>query len=194
MPDTTTERRAVEKLIPFLVNGSLDPEERTQVESAVEEDAGLQGEVVFLEELREGVRHSTEVPELGDLGLARLKQSMRKQRRQQWLRPALAWAAGLALIVQAALLFQGSEWNQERGARLAGAAHADLQVQFAPDATQGDLQVWLRNVGARIVDGPSAAGLYRLELEPRPASEEAWAALLQEFESRDDLVEFVERE
>jgi len=188
------ERRAIEKLIPFQVNGTLEEEDRARVERALEEDAALRDEVVFLEALREGVRASLEVPQAGEFGLARLRRSVRRERRRAFVartwRPALALAAGLLLIVQTFALLDFSR----DAARLAGVASADLQVSFAPDAKEQQIRELLRRVDARIVDGPSAAGLYRLELDPAPTDDAAWARVMAVLEGRPDVVTFLARE
>lgn len=195
MPELqAAERRAVEKLMPFLVNGTLDEEDRARVSVALEEDEGLRGEVIFLEALREGLREATEVPQAGELGLARLRRSLRQERRRslvrRTLRPALALAAGLILIFQAVVLLQPSD----DGARLAGAARADLQVSFVAKATEAEIRALLHRVDARIVDGPSAAGLYRLQLDARPEDEAAWTRVLEALRGEPDVVAFVARE
>jgi len=161
---------------------------------ALQTEESLQAELIFLGALREGVREATEVPDVGELGLARMRRSVRRERRRsivaRTLRPALVLAAGLILVFQVVLLLQPGD----DGARLAGAAGADLQVTFAADATEGELRELLRSVDAQIVDGPSAAGLYRLQLDPSPEDEEAWARVLETLGGRPDLVTFVERE
>ncbi|MCP3984961.1 MAG: hypothetical protein GY723_11265 [bacterium] len=195
MPELdASERRAIEKLMPFHVTDTLDPEDRERVERALQDDESLRAEMAFLEALHGGVREMTEVPSSGELGLARLRRSVRQQRRRslvaRTLRPALALAAGLILVLQATLLLQPGE----DAARLAGAAVADLQVTFTADATEGELRELLQSVDARIVDGPSAAGVYHLQLDPSPEDEAAWMRVLETLEDRPDIVTFVERE
>lgn len=188
------ERKAIEKLMPFHVTGTLDQEDRERVERALQTEESLRAELAFLEVLRDGVREATDVPDVGELGLARMRRSVRQERRRAFvsrtLRPALALAAGLILVFQAVLLLQPGD----DGARLAGAAGADLQVTFAADATEGELRELLQSVDAQIVDGPSAVGLYRLELDPTPEDEAGWARVLETLGGRPDLVTFVERE
>lgn len=195
MPElNAAERKAVEKLLPFHVTGKLDAEDRERVERGLQADESLRAEREFLEVLRDGVREATDVPDLGELGLARLRRSVRQERRRAFVsrnvRPALALAAGLILVLQTVLLLQPAD----DGARLVGAAGADLQVTFAPDATEGELRELLQSVDAQIVDGPSAAGLYRLELDPSPEDEADWARVLETLGGRPDLVTYVERE
>ena len=51
MPDTE-ERRRLEELLPFYVNGTLDPEETRHLEAALAEDASLRAELAFVQALR----------------------------------------------------------------------------------------------------------------------------------------------
>ena len=105
------------------------------------------------------------VPSAGDLGWARLQRSIRQDARRETLarvwKPALAMAAGLALVVQGALLYQADDGR----AGLAGREDAQVQITFAPDAREADLRALLQEVGATIVDGPSASGVYRLVVD-----------------------------
>jgi hypothetical protein len=77
-------------------------------------------------------------------------------------------------------------------APLSGPAASEtlLQVEFAPEAREAALRAALQAVGARIVDGPSAAGLYRIALEPGRDPQQALEAL----QARTDLVQHIARE
>ena len=189
------ERRAVEKLLPFHDSGTLDPEETARVERALAEDAELREELAFLHELRAGVHAATEVPSAGDLGWARLQRSIRQERRRELVsrawRPALALAAGLALMVQGTTIFQ---LNEERAQLVGGPVAAELQITFAPDAREADMRALLQAVGATIVAGPGASGVYRLDIEPDPANDAEWRALIERLEARPELVQHAARE
>lgn len=188
------ERRAAEKLLAFRANGSLDEEEAAGLERALEEDAELREELLFLDALREGVKASTEVPSAGDLGWARLQKTIRQEERRGLVarvwKPALALAAGLALLVQGAAIFQ----LQDDRAALAGRSDAQVQITFAPDAREADLRALLQEVGATIVDGPGASGVYRLQIDPAPETPEAWRALVDGLAARGDLVTYADLE
>lgn len=189
------ERRAIEKLLPFHDSGTLDPEEAARVERALAEDAELREELAFLHDLRAGVHAATEVPSAGDLGWARLKRSIRQERRRELVsrawRPALALAAGLALMVQGTTIFR---LNEAQAQLVGGPVSAELQITFAPDAREADMRALLQAVGATIVAGPGASGVYRLDIEPDPANDAEWQALIERLEARRELVQHVARE
>lgn len=155
------------ELLPWLANGSLQGEERKAVESHVAGCAECQAELKLLQRLRQTIR-SQPLPEAGDLGLQRLLREARRQSvsRPRWLLPA-ALAASLVIAVQAVMLLQSGP-QEPVYAPLSGpaAGEGQLQVEFMPDAREADLRELLRESGVRIVDGPSAAGLYRLAVNP----------------------------
>ncbi|MAE97118.1 MAG: hypothetical protein CL910_20915 [Deltaproteobacteria bacterium] len=189
------ERRAIEKLLPFHDSGTLDAEETARVERALEADAELREELAFLHDLRTGVHAATEVPSAGDLGWARLQSSIRRERRKELVsrawRPALALAAGLALVVQGMTIFR---LNEQNASLAGGPPTAELQITFAPDAREVEIRALLQEVGATIVDGPGPSGVYRLDIEPDPAGDAQWQALIGRLEGNPELVEHVARE
>jgi hypothetical protein len=57
-----------------------------------------------------------------------------------------------------------------------------LQVVFNPTATEADIRGLLKSLGARIIDGPTPTGAYRLELtggDPQSVAEKLRAARLR---------------
>ncbi|WP_349368861.1 hypothetical protein [Salinarimonas sp.] len=65
-------------------------------------------------------------------------------------------------------------------------AEANLLVMFAPDATAAAIGALLEEIGARIVDGPRAGGVYALALADEATAEAALARL----EAAGDVVVF----
>jgi anti-sigma factor RsiW len=154
------------ELLPWLANGTLEGEERAAVEAHLADCDTCRSELQLLRELRETIR-AEPLADAGDLGLQRLLQAVRKERKAQsarprWLIPA-AIAASLVIAVQAVMLLQPGP-QAPVYAPLSGpsAGRGVLQVEFMPEAREADLRNLLRDAGARIVDGPSAVGLYRL--------------------------------
>ena len=158
------------ELLPWLANGTLYGEERAAVEAHLTDCETCRSELQLLRDLRETIR--AEPPaDAGDLGLQRLLQAVRKEGKTQaarprWLIPA-ALAASLVIVVQTVMLLQPAP-PAPVYAPLSGesAGRGVLQVEFMPDAREADLRNLLRDAGARIVDGPSAVGLYRLAIAP----------------------------
>ncbi|MEO1687651.1 MAG: hypothetical protein AAFU61_07080 [Pseudomonadota bacterium] len=106
-------------------------------------------------------------------------------------RPSLAQAAGIAIL--AVGLWQATVVPLLRpldeGYRTVGEAAetASLQVLFRADAPLGEVSALLRDLDARVVDGPGALGLWRLSFEGTAARDAAAEAL----GARPDLVETV---
>jgi len=114
----------------------------------------------------------------------------RSERVSRVWKPVLALAAGLALLVQGAALFQLT--REPDGAELVGRADAHVQVTFAPDAREADPRELLQKAGATIVDGPGANGVYRLQIDPAPTDDAAWRELIDELLARSDLVTYAD--
>ena len=158
------------ELLPWLANGTLEGEERATVKAHLANCETCRDELRLLQDLRETIR--AEPPaDAGDLGLQRLLQAVRREGKTQtvrprWLIPA-ALAASLVIAVQTVMLLQPGP-PAPVYAPLSGpsAGQGVMQVEFMPDAREADLRNLLRDAGARIVDGPSAVGLYRLAIEP----------------------------
>ncbi len=187
MPDTE-ERRRLEELLPFYVNGTLDPEETRHLEAALAEDASLRAELAFVQALR-GVVQEERPQGLGELGERRLLRSIRQEKRASRLRRAvvpIAIAASLLLVAQVVTIGVLSQ-DEVPGVVEPLGETAELQVVFTPDATEAEIRTLLFEAGATIVDGPSALGVYRLDAEDP-------AAALDALEARSDLVAHVARE
>src|SRR5690554_6131177 len=93
-----------DELLPWYVNGSLEPQLRAQVEEHLQSCARCRAEVAFLETVRKGIR-SERSQAADELGLRRLMRTVRRQPppRRRWWRPALAVAV-LVIVAQAVLL------------------------------------------------------------------------------------------
>ncbi len=189
MPETA--RDELEANLFFIANDTLDGAERREALAALADDAELQAGLALLRTIRDGVRTVSDGSP-GELGLRRLMRDVRREKRRTQVRrvarPLLAVAAALALVVQSAAIWQLLDRPDTGGSELLSGAEAGrLQLRFAPEATASEIQALLQDAGARIVSGPSAMGLYKIEADDPDA---ALAAL----EARDDLVAFVDRE
>lgn len=189
------DRKDTAELLPFLVNGTLDGEERDRVTEAVASDPVFQGEVVALQALRDRMQAETEAYSPGEFGLARLMRDIddAPAAPTQSRKPVLPWAvAAAAVLALAAVLVTGSLAPQPDGPvyeQASGdAGDVGLTVAFRPDAAQGDIAGLLLDSGAIIVDGPSALGLYRVVSPDGTAP----AVLAEALRARVDLVESVD--
>src|SRR5262245_53450500 len=98
--------RDAEELLPFLANRTLDAEERARLEAELAARPELQDELAFAERLRAGVKAAAGEPDPGELPLRRALREIERSgaRRTRPLWRAVAIAAGLAIVVQGALI------------------------------------------------------------------------------------------
>lgn len=172
-------------------NGRLPEAQRRALEQKMAEDPQLAREAEFAKALRQSLQREPVTPP-GELGLARLQKAVREERqnegqeerqetppRNRFWKP-VAIAACLVAVVQAALLLgpelrQGGGAVDLRPASGAGAAAAQLQLVFDASASVAEMQQALLAVNGNVVAGPSALGVFHLELagdvSPQAAAE-----------------------
>lgn len=175
--------RNIHELLPFYVNGSLDDEEKCLVEDAIKDDPSLKTEIAFLDKLRKEIQRQEFENSPGELGLKRLQKAIKDEKlksdpgaraeskitREQnrgWR--AVAIAACLLLMLQSIMTF--SLWQNDEDLSAAGGKtviHSGghiVSVTFDPDAREENIRNLLLATDARIVDGPSALGVYKLSI------------------------------
>ena len=175
--------KVADVLLPWFVNGTLEGEELAFVQRHVERCVRCQREVEWLRDLHASCVAAENVP--GASGALRnLRRGLEQPReggggtplRKLWsrVRPWSHWvvAAQLAMIVVlgVALLPAGSGPALYRtlGQSHPGApAAGSLVVVFDPITTEAELRRILRDAGARIVDGPTQANAYVLDVPPQ---------------------------
>jgi anti-sigma factor RsiW len=164
----------VSELLPWYANGTLPLQQRTAVDAHLAACERCRAELDWLRQLGVQMRASQARAE-GDLGLERFLQGiardsnvvpLRRPQRPRWLVPAFALAASLlvAQTVTIGVLMQERESVLETLGAPASTDAALLQVTFAPQATEAQIRALLAAVGARIVDGPGALGVYTLSV------------------------------
>jgi anti-sigma-K factor RskA len=206
--DNGKRDESLELLLPWYVNGTLEAEERRQVEAYLESNSDARDEVALLRELRQQVKDEKIEHSPGELGLQRLKREIKQAGAQpdgadrmtgrtvtvaSFWRP-LAVAACLAVVVQAGVMVGLGGWpgsDVEIASGTAGLTAPVLQVTFEPGATEQEIRDVLQSAGASIADGPTALGVYNLRLVDAGTTtvDEALATL----RARADVVTFAER-
>jgi len=160
------------KLLPWYINDTLDEDENRMVAEALEKDENLKKEYELLKSISTAMQ-TDEIQTPGEIGLARLKRSMKTstQSSQQTVQKSSAttrWkfaaiAASLLLIVQVSFtLNQTSEQEYYQPLGSEKKSQDTITVTFSPTATEQQIREVLLASHALIVDGPSAAGIYRV--------------------------------
>ena len=161
-------QREIEELLPFYLNGSLSGDEHARVEAALAGDERLRRQLEFLRAIAGAVRSDDPVfAAPGVLGLARLRRDIGQQPGRPTLRSVAALVATFILGVGVTALWPSLDrapedaiYEQASGPVAKGA----LIVAFRPDATAEQISTLLLSIDGMIVDGPSAIGLYRVDL------------------------------
>lgn len=161
----TLTRSEIEHLLPFMANGTLDGEERDQVAAAVESDPELAAELAALSSIRDTMQQQKDDFSPGELGLARLMKDIDAEQPRQ--RGANLWriaAAVLLAVVVGQTAMMTLRDNSGTGYELAGETSAVFTITVQPTTEEAVLRALLLDAGVEIVSGPSALGLYQLDL------------------------------
>ena len=182
IPFDAATHKVAHVLLPWWVNGTLKGDELAFVQRHLDECPHCRHEVEWLRELHaaciageampgastafRNLRRELEEPTQGRDSLARLRRLRGRTRWWQW-----AVAAEFAVIVVLGGLLLTSV-DSPVLYRTLGASNAktpaagSLVVVFDPATPEGEVQRILRSAGARIVDGPTQANAYVLEVPP----------------------------
>jgi anti-sigma factor RsiW len=183
IPFDAAAHKVADALLPWFVNGTLEGDELAFVQRHLGECPRCQNEVEWLRELHaaciageampgasatfRNLRRQLEEPREGRDSIARLRRS--RGRARLWSRWAIA-AQLVVIAVLGTLLLSGTDGPalyRTLGARNATVpATGSLVVVFDPATTEAEVHRILRGAGARIVDGPTQANAYVLEVPP----------------------------
>ncbi len=174
-------RDEISALLPFLINETLEPEERAEVMAAVSSDPALEAEVEALRGIRESMQNEDTFSP-GEMGLARLMRDIKSEfatlqvasAKRSFIWPAIA--ATLLAVVLGQGVFQ-MQTDNSGGYQLAGDEDAAIVVIFQPEATEQSIRALMLSAGVEIVSGPSALGRYGLELVEDAAIDEVLNSL-----------------
>jgi hypothetical protein len=185
--------KVADVLLPWFVNGTLEGEELAFVQEHVGQCERCRREVEWLREFHAACAAAAAVP-TSSSAVRHLRRSLEEPRRGRGVAARLhahwrrvrPWSRAVMAAQLAAILALGTFVliGEDRPAvyRTLGADNAGarvtgtLVVVFDPAATELDLRRMLNAVGARIVDGPTQANAYVLEV-PADRREQAVRAL-----------------
>jgi hypothetical protein len=173
--------KVADVLLPWFVNGTLEGDELAFVQRHLGQCGSCQREVEWLREL-----HAACVAGEADPGASSALRNLRRQLeqprrgrgpvarlRQLWGggRPWSQWVIATQLVVIIGLgawllpTLDSPALYRTLGASSARASPTgNLVVVFDPTTTEADLRRMLRDAGARIVDGPTQANAYVLDV------------------------------
>ena len=186
--------KVADVLLPWLVNGTLEGDELAFVEQHVATCARCQREVEWLREFHAACVAGESEPNASTSAAFRSKLDARPKERgiapwsNRW-RLGQAWTrwvmvAQLAVIaVLGGVVIVGDDAPAVYRTLSSGNANAittgSLVVVFDPATTEADLRRMLRDIGARLIDGPTRANAYVLEV-PETRREQAVRVLRNE--------------
>ena len=171
--DSATHR-IVDVLLPWFVNGTLESEERALVERHLDHCKRCRREVEWLRELHAACAIAAAPG--GSPAVTRLRQRLmaprtafemaaRRPRLQPWSGAVIA-AQLAAILVLGALVVRSDETRAPYRTLSSTASSASLVVVFDPATAESDLRRSLQAARARIVDGPTQANAYLLDVPP----------------------------
>lgn len=147
-----------------------------RIEAAAAQDQMLQAEIAVLQSFKPALAIDDMQPP-GELGWKRLEASINAEAtpaRSTSLWRIAATVLGLAVLGQGAYIATQMPGNPDQFRPVAEVAEAHvLGVVFEDTTTMADLAALLSAAEARIIDGPSAIGLYRLAFVSAEAREAA---------------------
>ncbi|HTT05793.1 MAG TPA: zf-HC2 domain-containing protein [Steroidobacteraceae bacterium] len=218
-PNSSTHRHTWD-LIPWIVNGTAQSEERAAVQAHLAQCEECRAELQFQRGLRAAVRaQPADALAAGaaeeELGLRRLRarlecepteappprHALSRATHSRW---AVAWAAAAALEAVALGALGMALWSRAHvpiapaqlpayrtlSATQSAPAAATIRIVLEPRATLAQLQALLERTGLTVVAGPSPAGVW--SLAPSNASGHAATAAALRSLRTDPAVRFAE--
>jgi len=183
LPFAGSQHRQAERLLPWLVNGTLDGDERATIERHVDTCVDCRQQLAQWQALRAACAMPAAPTRDPMPSFTRLRSRLQAPRarppvsrwsamRSAWTM-APPWLRGAVAAPCALLLALGGAWFArdppapyrtlgDTPAAVAASADARLVVVFEPGASQARMQQLLRASQARIVDGPNEVGAYVL--------------------------------
>lgn len=198
------EHRYAQDALVWWVNGSLDPAARARMQAHLGHCAECRAALRFEERLATQIRGADEVLSFAPQGgYAKLKTRIALARDDAATSPVAPaprpapslrrtlqlQAAAIAVLALTVgwLVMRPSPAPYETHTRDTGnpaVSGPQLQIVFARDLPVATARARLADLGARVLEGPSAAGVYRIVLDPGTDAEAVAAALAREPDVR----------
>lgn len=182
------------------VRGDLAEADARVVEAQAEADPDLAAEIALMRAMRGTLQAETDAPGPGALGWARLNRrldaemaEMPQVRRRAPILQLVGSAAAAVLVWQVVavpLLSPPGPAPEGFGLATEATDGSLLRVAFAPEAPEAAIRALLLEAGARVIDGPSAIGLWTLSF----TTDEARTRAQSVFAARPETVSSVQAE
>lgn len=183
-------------LLPWYVNETLSPAERADIDGHLWLCPRCRAEVAWLKSLREQMQRLDRADIPSAFGRARVLRDIERRPRHRWLPVALAATIALAALPPILLVdrFGGDAPIVPLGEQRSDGGVL-LQIRFVPTASEAQIRGALRDVGAALIDGPSAIGVYRVRLVAvKSAETAAIESAIERLRAQTSIVEHVVRE
>jgi anti-sigma factor RsiW len=211
-----SSHESVYQLLPWYANATLSPEEQTIVEEHLKTCGQCEGELHWLQEVSMAMADLAEEAPPVSTSFARTlaaiddweksKSPAPRNRLAAWFdaiwNPSvplarIVFAAQLALILLLGVFWLVPRQRDQSYTTLSGSetpsGGARLTVSFSPEATVEIMGQIIRDVGGTIVSGPSASGIYVVELPISPDKDAEVQSSIDKLRINKE-VRFVERQ
>lgn len=187
------------QLLPWYVNGTLKQAEQQRVQAHLDKCPQCKSEVLSLQQLQACTKQHWKAPySPGALGLARIRRLAQKSVRRgplRWIKPAIAMAAAVVIMVQAGMLLHQHRSSGESGLQLmSSTSKGDIQVRFSPSATNIQITSLLQSIRASVVDGPGALGIYHIKIKTDHLTEHSIKLAVHRLQAHPEIVLFAASE
>lgn len=218
-PDAAREE--IEMLLPWYVNGTLDPTDRGKVEAYLASDPEMKAQLATLrEDMHEAIDANEAIAGPSGAALGRLMDQIAAEAPAR--RPLLktnsslfrklddflrslspgrlsfaAMAAAAVILVQASVVGTMLLQSTPEGHVYETASGDQIQggtfvlVKFAPDASLEEISAFLTSTNAEIVGGPKPGGLYRVRVSPKTLDAASRLTLMSALQAKTRLISLV---
>ena len=187
IPLSSNDHQSLQDLLPWYVNGQLEPAEHARVEAHLSACPECQADLRVQRQLGAEVKRLPINVEEGWAEMRRRIEEERRPRRSTWswfpalpagggalaARSGWAMAAMMTLVASSALILTFSQPARYHALGAAPApASGNLLVMFRADTQEKDMRQALDAAQAQLVGGPTPAGAYLLHVPTsgRPAA------------------------
>ena len=201
---SSTDHEALELLLPWYVNGTLDAAERAMLQQHLQDCGDCRDSIVLLERMQTAVSSESPSPIVPRPNVGALVERLDADARAEsdkfgWLTPRALAAAAAIVVLGVALLVVDQDPVQEQPQRFETATSVNavaasgyvLAVQFQAETSAERQQELITAMGGSSIGPGSQPHTLRVSVSPQVASLEELASFTREVESSPDIVSVV---